>query len=148
MPASKLSDSPHASLSLGRRGEMHEGDRRRSDCHDVDRHDYGSFDSHGDGDKGGRSSRCIFCSEPARVEPEVIDGVSLIPMTAFQRDECQKFADHLKRRVPCPGLLPDPIPDTSAIATGRCIGEVGAFGQGSCGPAVSICQCGSTHSLT
>lgn len=78
---------------------------------------------------------------------EVVDGVPLIPTTASQRDECQRFADHLKRPVPCPGLLPDPIPDTSASAAQRCIGEVGAFSETSCGPA-AIEWFGSTFELS
>ncbi len=71
----------------------------------------------------------------------------LIPTTASQRDECQTFANHLKRPVPCPGLLPDPIPDASAIETGRCLGEVGAFSETSCGPA-AIETAGDTFELS
>ena len=71
----------------------------------------------------------------------------LIPTTPSQRDECQKFADHLKRPVPCPGLLPDPIPYTSASAAEQCIGEVGAFSETSCGPA-AIAVFGNTFELS
>ena len=37
--------------------------------------------------------------------------------------------------MPCPGLLPDPIPVSTADAGGPCFHAVGAFGEGSCGPA-------------
>jgi hypothetical protein len=84
-----------------------------------------------------------------RSEPkaEVIDAVPLIPATAAQRQECQKFANHLKRPVPCPGLLPDPIPDTAASAAEQCIGEVGAFSETACGPA-AIDWFGNTFELS
>jgi hypothetical protein len=77
----------------------------------------------------------------------VIDGVPLIPTTASQRDQCQKFANHLKRPVPCPGLLPDPIPDTSASVAEQCIGDVGAFSETACGPA-AIDWFGDTFELS
>jgi hypothetical protein len=65
---------------------------------------------------------------------EVVDGVPLVPTTKAQRGECQRFADHLKRPVPCPGLLPDPIPIPPTSAP--CFGEVvGALSETSCGPA-------------
>ncbi len=85
----------------------------------------------------GTSREAGAASAPNKPPPkaEVIDGVPLVRATASQRHECQKFANYLKRAIPCPGLLPDPIPDTSASAAGLCIGEVGAFGEGSCGPA-------------
>lgn len=84
-----------------------------------------------------------------RPEPkaEVVDAVPLIPATAAQRQECQKFANHLKRPVPCPGLLPDPIPDTAASAAEQCIGEVGAFSETACGPA-AIDWFGNTFELS
>jgi hypothetical protein len=65
---------------------------------------------------------------------EVVDGVPLIPTTKAQRAECEKFADHLKRPVPCPGLLPDSIPISPASVV-DCLGMVGAGGETSCGPA-------------
>ncbi|HSZ37867.1 MAG TPA: hypothetical protein VK773_12315 [Acidimicrobiales bacterium] len=71
----------------------------------------------------------------AEPKPEVVDGVPLIPTTKTQRAECQSFADHLKRPVPCPGLLPDPIPVSTADAGGPCLHQVGAFSETSCGPA-------------
>ncbi|HXN63454.1 MAG TPA: hypothetical protein VN886_23625 [Acidimicrobiales bacterium] len=77
----------------------------------------------------------------------VIAGVPLNPTTASQRDQCQKFANHLRRPVPCPGLLPVPIPDTSATAAERCIGEVGAFSETACGPA-AIDWFGTTFELS
>ena len=65
---------------------------------------------------------------------EVVDGVPLVPTTKAQRRQCQRFADDLKRPVPCPGLLPDPIPIPPTSTA--CFGEVGAFSEASCGPAV------------
>ena len=66
---------------------------------------------------------------------EVVDGVPLVPTSKTQTAECQKFADHLKRPAPCPGLLPDPIPIPPGSAA--CLGQVGAlkFSETSCGPA-------------
>jgi len=66
---------------------------------------------------------------------EMVDDVPLIPMTKEQRGECQLFADHLKRPVPCPGLLPEPIPVSPTSAAVACPGDYGALGEGSCGPA-------------
>jgi len=66
---------------------------------------------------------------------EVVDNVPLVPTTKEQRGECQRFANHLKRPVPCPGLLPDPIPVSPTSAATLCPGDYGAFGEGSCGPA-------------
>ncbi len=37
--------------------------------------------------------------------------------------------------MPCPGLLPDPIPVSPTSAATLCPGNYGAFGEGSCGPA-------------
>jgi hypothetical protein len=65
---------------------------------------------------------------------EVVDGVPLVPTTKAQRGECQRFADYLKRPVPCPGLLPEPIPIPPTSTA--CFGEVGALSEASCGPAV------------
>ena len=65
----------------------------------------------------------------------MVDGVPLIPTSKKQRGECRTFADHLKRPVPCPGLLPDPIPVSPTTAATLCPGDYGAFGEGSCGPA-------------
>jgi hypothetical protein len=76
-----------------------------------------------------------FASAAPEPKAEVVDGVPLIPTTKAQRAECQRFADHLKRPVPCPGLLPDPIPVSTADAGGPCLHAVGALGEGSCGPA-------------
>jgi lysophospholipase L1-like esterase len=66
---------------------------------------------------------------------EVVDGVPLIPTSKGQRADCRTFADDLKRPVPCPGLLPDPIPVTPTTAATLCPRDYGAFGEGSCGPA-------------
>jgi hypothetical protein len=71
-------------------------------------------------------------SEP---RAEMIDGVPLVPTTKEQQGECQRFADLLKRRAPCPGLLPDPIPVSPTTAATSCPGDYGALGEGSCGPA-------------
>ncbi len=63
----------------------------------------------------------------------VVDGVPLIPITAAQRATCARLADHLHRSVPCPGLLPEPIPTSSDPAAASCLG---VLGEGSCGPGV------------
>lgn len=65
----------------------------------------------------------------------LVDGVPLIPTSKEQRGECRTFADNLKRPVPCPGLLPDPIPVSPTTAATLCPYEYGAFGESSCGPA-------------
>jgi hypothetical protein len=64
---------------------------------------------------------------------EVVDGVPLVPITAAQRADCEQFADQMKRRVPCPGLLPDPIPVSPKSSAAWCLGVTGEDG---CGPAV------------
>jgi hypothetical protein len=64
---------------------------------------------------------------------KVVDGVPLVPFSASQRAQCQKFADQMKRRVPCPGLVPSPIPVTTLPSSGPCLGVVG---ENACGPAV------------
>jgi hypothetical protein len=74
-----------------------------------------------------------LASSTSRPRAEVVDGVPLIPTTKAQSAECQKFANHLRRPAPCPGLLPDPIPIPSTSTA--CFGEVGAGGEASCGPA-------------
>lgn len=61
-----------------------------------------------------------------------VDGVPLIPITASQRAACQRFADQLKRPVPCPGLLPDPIPVSPTSSAASCLSVLGEDG---CGPA-------------
>jgi hypothetical protein len=38
-----------------------------------------------------------------------IDGITLVPITAAQRGQCQTAADELGYSVPCPALVPDPI---------------------------------------
>jgi hypothetical protein len=85
--------------------------------------------------RSGRDASAAVVPSGLAPKAEIVDGVPLIPTTATQREECQRFADHLKRPVPCPGLLPEPIPYTSASAAERCIGEVGAFSETACGPA-------------
>lgn len=81
-----------------------------------------------------QAQSAAFDSSTSGPKAEVVDGVPLIPTTRVQRAECQRFASHLKKPVPCPGLLPDPIPVTPALVI-DCIGQVGAIGEGSCGPA-------------
>ena len=68
-------------------------------------------------------------------KPQSVDGVPLVPTTKRQKGECQRFADHLKRLVPCPGLLPSPIPVSPTSAATLCPGAYEALGEGSCGPA-------------
>jgi lysophospholipase L1-like esterase len=78
------------------------------------------------------SERAHPASEP---KAEVVDGVPLIPTSMGQRADCRTFADELKSPVPCPGLLPDPIPVTPTTAATLCPRDYGAFAEGSCGPA-------------
>ena len=59
----------------------------------------------------------------------------LVQTSKEQRSECQRFANHLKKTVSCPGLLPDPIPVSPTSAATLCPREYGALGEGSCGPA-------------
>jgi hypothetical protein len=94
-----------------------------------------------------RGARATSLSVEPPPKATVTDGVPLVPTTASQRDQCQKFANHLKRPVPCPGLLPDPIPDTSESMAEQCIGEVGAFSETACGPA-AIEWFGNTFELS
>jgi hypothetical protein len=82
-----------------------------------------------------RAQSVAFASAAPEPKTEVVDGVPLIPTTKAQRAECQMFADHLKRPVPCPGLLPDPIPVSTTDAGGPCLHQVGALSETSCGPA-------------
>jgi hypothetical protein len=76
-----------------------------------------------------------FASAASGPRAAMVDGVALIPMSKQQRGECRTFADNLKRAVPCPGLLPHPIPVSPTTAATLCPGDYGAFGEGSCGPA-------------
>ena len=64
---------------------------------------------------------------------EVVDGVPLVPVTAAQRAQCERFANQLKRQVPCPGLLPNPIPVSLKSSAAWCLGVLGEDG---CGTAV------------
>jgi len=56
-----------------------------------------------------------------------VDGVPLIPSTSAQRSQCQKIANANHAAVPCPGLIPDPIPTSQSYT--NCIGGV----QPTCG---------------
>lgn len=78
----------------------------------------------------------ILHTNTTAAKAEVIDGVPLVPTTKSQRNECQRFADHLKRQIPCPGLLPVPLPVSDASLSGACEGMVGAMAEMACGPAV------------
>jgi hypothetical protein len=64
---------------------------------------------------------------------EVVDGVPLVPISLADRVACEKYADQLKRRVPCPGLLPEPIPVAPTSSAAWCLGEIG---EDACGPGV------------
>ena len=64
----------------------------------------------------------------------MVDSVPLVPITSAQRAKCEKFADQLKRAVPCPGLLPDPIPISPTSSAAFCLG---VFGEDACGPAMT-----------
>jgi hypothetical protein len=75
----------------------------------------------------------VSAPKPPQPKAEVVDGVPLVPVTAGQHRECQKFADRLKERVSCPGLLPKPIPVSPTSSAASCLGEVG---ETACGPAV------------
>ena len=61
---------------------------------------------------------------------EVVDDIPLIPITSAQRGQCVKFADRLRRQVPCPGLLPKPIPVSPTSSASSCLGA-----EDDCGPA-------------
>jgi hypothetical protein len=69
---------------------------------------------------------------PGTPRAAVIDGVPLVPITTKQRVGCEKLANHLKRRVPCPGLLPVAIPVSPTSSAASCLGTVG---ETACGPA-------------
>lgn len=47
-----------------------------------------------------------------QVSATIIDGVALIPITAGEWQECQQVADATHAPVPCPTLLPVPMPGT------------------------------------
>lgn len=81
------------------------------------------------------TTKANTANAPNTVVPraEVVDGVPLIPITAAQHADCEQFADQLKRPVPCPGLLPDPIPVSPTSSAASCLGELAEDG---CGPAV------------
>jgi hypothetical protein len=68
----------------------------------------------------------------AHPKAEGIDGVPLVPITSRQRASCEKLANHLKKRVPCPGLLPTPIPISPTSSAVSCLGTLG---ESACGPA-------------
>ncbi len=43
-----------------------------------------------------------------------VDGVPLIPSTPVERSQCQKIANATHTAVPCPGLVPVPIPTSQS----------------------------------
>jgi hypothetical protein len=66
----------------------------------------------------------------AAPRPVQVDGVPLVPLTRVQQVVCQKLATKLRRPVPCPGLLPVPIPvSPTSAANASCLREQ------ACGPA-------------
>ncbi len=58
-----------------------------------------------------------------------IDGVPLVPAPRSQIAECRDLARQLHRAVPCPGLVPEPIPNSPTAASGYCLTSR------ACGPA-------------
>jgi hypothetical protein len=78
-------------------------------------------------------SKPLRTREKSAPTAEVVDGVPLVPITSSQHADCVKYADQLKQPVPCPGLLPDPIPVSPKSSASSCLGELG---EGACGPAV------------
>lgn len=68
-----------------------------------------------------------------KAKTALIDGVPLIPITSSQVTSCVKFANRLGRPVPCPGLLPKPIPVSANSPEASCLGTLG---ENACGPAV------------
>lgn len=85
--------------------------------------------------KAAQAQSSELVATASRPKAEMVDGVPLVPTTEEQQGECERLADHLKRPVPCPGLLPDPIPVSPTSAATLCPGAYGALGEGSCGPA-------------
>jgi hypothetical protein len=67
--------------------------------------------------RDGLNSSSSNDSGPARI----IDGVPLIHPTKAERDECQKVANATHAGVPCPELIPDPIPTSESSS--NCAGE-------------------------
>jgi hypothetical protein len=61
---------------------------------------------------------------------EHIDGVRLVSAPRRQIAECRDLARQLNRAVPCPRLVPDPIPTSPTTASGFCLSPPGV-----CGPA-------------
>ncbi len=82
---------------------------------------------------GASNGKQITAPIAPRPKSEVVDSVPLVPITSAQHAKCEKFADQLKRQVPCPGLLPDPIPVSPTSSAASCLG---VFGEGACGPAM------------
>jgi hypothetical protein len=78
-------------------------------------------------------SSTVTTPKVSQPKMEVVDGVPLIPISVTQRAACEKYADQLKRRVPCPGLLPEPIPVSPTSSAAWCLGEIG---EDACGPGV------------
>jgi hypothetical protein len=53
-------------------------------------------------------------SPPGPELARTVDGVPLIPTSRSQRSQCQKIANATHAAVPCPGLIPDPIPSSGS----------------------------------
>ena len=69
----------------------------------------------------------VGASPKAKVDQ--IDGVPLVPVPRSQIAKCRDLARQLHRAVPCPGLVPDPIPDSPTSPSEFCVTSRG------CGPA-------------
>ena len=54
----------------------------------------------------------------------------LTSITASQRSQCQRSASQLKRPMPCPGLLPIPIPVPPSYSGPPCPGVLGEYACG------------------
>lgn len=67
--------------------------------------------------RDGLNSSSSNDSGPARI----VDGVPLIHPTKAERAQCQKVANATHAGVPCPGLIPDPIPTSESSS--NCAGE-------------------------
>ncbi|MGD0391763.1 MAG: hypothetical protein ABSC41_03905 [Acidimicrobiales bacterium] len=71
-----------------------------------------------------------------QVSVTVIDGVPLNPITGGEWQECQQVADTTNAPVPCPTLLPVPMPGSQtalscAGLSGRVCGRPSITGSGS-----------------
>lgn len=51
------------------------------------------------------------------MKPITVGGVPLIPISSAQHSQCQRAANEIHSPVPCPGLIPDPIPGPESGGT-------------------------------